>query len=124
MVCWLYIGLSCGVWFGNDDDSPMQEITGGTAPALLWRDFYEKAHKGIPEKSLNYVKRDLRKNKRNSDKIDRILKKAKQAETQKSVFEKILDNFFKYFCSLPFKSSGRKKVTNFIIFIKQKIREL
>ena len=32
--------------------------------------------------------------KRNSDKIDRILKKAKQAETQKSVFEKILDNFF------------------------------
>ncbi len=86
--------LVVGVWFGNDDDSPMQEITGGTAPALLWRDFMKKAHKGIPEKSLNYVKRDLRKNKRNSDKIDRILKKAKQAETQKSVFEKILDNFF------------------------------
>ena len=41
--------LVVGVWFGNDDDSPMQEITGGTAPALLWRDFTEKAHKGIRE---------------------------------------------------------------------------
>ena len=31
--------LVVGVWFGNDDDSPMKEITGGTAPALLWKDF-------------------------------------------------------------------------------------
>ena len=24
-----------GVWFGNDDDSPMEKITGGTAPAAI-----------------------------------------------------------------------------------------
>ena len=33
-----------GVWFGNDDDSPMKKITGGTAPAILWREFMRKAH--------------------------------------------------------------------------------
>ena len=27
-----------GVWFGNDNDSPMKKITGGTAPAILWKD--------------------------------------------------------------------------------------
>ena len=31
--------LAVGVWFGNDDDSPMNNITGGTAPAILWSDF-------------------------------------------------------------------------------------
>ena len=45
----------------------------------------KKAHKGIPEKSLNYVKRDLRKNKRNSDKIDRILKKLSKQKLKKCI---------------------------------------
>ena len=34
--------LAVGVWFGNDDDSPMNNITGGTAPAILWSDFMKK----------------------------------------------------------------------------------
>ena len=33
-----------GVWFGNDNDSPMKKITGGTAPAILWKDFMTAAH--------------------------------------------------------------------------------
>ena len=41
-----FIGFSSdlvvGVWFGNDDDSPMKNITGGTAPAILWSDFMKK----------------------------------------------------------------------------------
>ena len=28
-----------GVWFGNDNDSPMKKITGGNCPAILWRKF-------------------------------------------------------------------------------------
>ena len=50
-----FIGFSshmvAGVWFGNDDDSPMKEITGGTAPARLQSDFMLKAHEDIPKKS-------------------------------------------------------------------------
>ena len=49
-----FIGFSSdlvvGVWFGNDDDSPMKNITGGTAPAILWSDFMKKAHYGKPPK--------------------------------------------------------------------------
>ena len=52
-----FIGFSshmvAGVWFGNDDDSPMKKITGGTAPAKLWSDFMLKAHEDIPKKELS-----------------------------------------------------------------------
>ena len=29
-------GLTCGVWFGNDDNSPMDKVAGGDLPAKLW----------------------------------------------------------------------------------------
>ena len=45
--------MVAGVWFGNDDDSPMKKITGGTAPAKLWSDFMLKAHEDIPKKELS-----------------------------------------------------------------------
>jgi 1A family penicillin-binding protein len=32
-----------GVWVGNDDNSPMQAVTGGGLPALIWRDFMNAA---------------------------------------------------------------------------------
>jgi membrane peptidoglycan carboxypeptidase len=32
-----------GVWVGNDDNSPMKGVTGGTLPAEIWRDFMAKA---------------------------------------------------------------------------------
>ncbi|MGD2133003.1 MAG: penicillin-binding protein, partial [Maricaulaceae bacterium] len=32
------------VWFGNDDDSPMNEVAGGGLPADTWRRFMEFAH--------------------------------------------------------------------------------
>ena len=81
-----------GVWFGNDDDSPMEKITGGTAPAILWGEFMKKAHKniqpqalnfGIPEDSLDQTKSKIRK----------IIEKSK-IQPKKNVFESILDNFF------------------------------
>ena len=28
-----------GVWLGNDNGKPMQNVTGGGAPAAIWRDF-------------------------------------------------------------------------------------
>jgi penicillin-binding protein 1A len=34
-------GLVTGVWTGNDDNSKMVKVTGGSLPALIWHDFME-----------------------------------------------------------------------------------
>jgi penicillin-binding protein 1A len=36
-------GLVVGVWVGNDDNSPLDRISGGTVPARIWRDFMQQA---------------------------------------------------------------------------------
>ena len=35
-----------GIWTGNDDDTPMNEVTGGGLPARLWADMMNIAHDG------------------------------------------------------------------------------
>lgn len=35
--------LVAGVWVGNDNGEPMNEITGGKLPALIWKEFMSKA---------------------------------------------------------------------------------
>ncbi len=42
----------CGVWFGNDDSSPMKHVTGGTLPAQLFRSFMDDAERGLPPRPL------------------------------------------------------------------------
>jgi penicillin-binding protein 1A len=32
-------GFTAAVWTGRDDDTPMKRVTGGAAPAEIWRDF-------------------------------------------------------------------------------------
>ena len=44
--------LVTGVWMGNDDNSPMKNVTGGSIPARLWRDVMVKAHAGLPPRPL------------------------------------------------------------------------
>jgi penicillin-binding protein 1A len=44
--------LTTGVWFGNDDNSPMKGVTGGFLPAMAWHDFMVAAHKGVPVRDL------------------------------------------------------------------------
>lgn len=36
------------VWFGNDDNTPMNRMTGGTLPAPVWRNFMMEAIKDFP----------------------------------------------------------------------------
>jgi 1A family penicillin-binding protein len=43
--------LVVGVWVGNDDDSPMNDVTGGNLPATIWRNFMEQAIAGPPQAS-------------------------------------------------------------------------
>jgi penicillin-binding protein 1A len=35
--------LVVGVWVGNDDGQPMDKVTGGRLPALIWKDFMDQA---------------------------------------------------------------------------------
>jgi penicillin-binding protein 1A len=44
--------LTTGVWFGNDDGSPMKRVTGGTLPAQAWHEFMLAAHEGVPVRPL------------------------------------------------------------------------
>jgi penicillin-binding protein 1A len=44
--------LVAGVWLGNDDNKPMNRVTGGGIPARLWRDFMLPAHAGLPARPL------------------------------------------------------------------------
>jgi penicillin-binding protein 1A len=40
--------IICGVWVGNDGFKPMNGVTGGTVPALIWENFMAAAHEGKP----------------------------------------------------------------------------
>jgi len=35
--------LVVGVWIGNDDNSPLKGVSGGSLPALIWKDFMQQA---------------------------------------------------------------------------------
>jgi penicillin-binding protein 1A len=39
--------MVAGVWVGNDDDTPMRDVTGGSLPADIWRQFMAAAHEGL-----------------------------------------------------------------------------
>jgi penicillin-binding protein 1A len=44
--------LVCGVWMGNDDNSPMHKATGGTLPARMFHAFMTDAEQGLPARPL------------------------------------------------------------------------
>jgi penicillin-binding protein 1A len=41
-----------GLWFGNDDYSPLNRMTGGSLPAMTWHEIMEYAHQGVELKNL------------------------------------------------------------------------
>ncbi len=51
-----FIGLTgdlvAGVWVGNDDNSPMQKVTGGALPVAIWHDFMAEALTGTPPRDI------------------------------------------------------------------------
>jgi penicillin-binding protein 1A len=51
-----YVGFTAhnvtGIWVGNDDFSPMNEVTGGKVPAPLWKEIMDVAEKGKTPESL------------------------------------------------------------------------
>lgn len=57
-----YIGFTAhnvtGVWFGNDDFTAMNEVTGGLLPAPAWKDIMLIAERGLTPESLAGVPYD------------------------------------------------------------------
>ncbi len=44
---------TAGVWVGNDDDTPMQDVTGGGLPAQIWQQFMRRVHQDLPVRPLS-----------------------------------------------------------------------
>jgi penicillin-binding protein 1A len=44
--------FTCAVWFGNDDYSATNRMTGGSLPAQTWHDIMVAAHQGVEIKEL------------------------------------------------------------------------
>ena len=45
----------CGVWIGNDDNTPMNKITGGAIPAEIWRKMMLLAHQDMPVRDFPWL---------------------------------------------------------------------
>ena len=39
--------LVASVWYGNDDSTPMNDMTGGTLPAMTWHEVMNLAHQNL-----------------------------------------------------------------------------
>ena len=44
--------FTCAVWYGNDDYSPTNRMTGGSLPAQTWHDIMVAAHQGVEVKEI------------------------------------------------------------------------
>jgi len=44
--------FTCAVWYGNDDYSPTNRMTGGSLPAQTWHDIMVVAHQGVEVKEV------------------------------------------------------------------------
>nr|WP_249153149.1 PBP1A family penicillin-binding protein [Bradyrhizobium diazoefficiens] len=44
--------FTCAVWYGNDDYSPTNRMTGGSLPAQTWHDIMLAAHQGIEVREI------------------------------------------------------------------------
>ena len=55
-----FIGLSrdlvAGVWVGNDDNTPMAKVTGGSLPVAIWHEFMVNALAGTPPEDVRLPK--------------------------------------------------------------------
>ncbi|WP_374656530.1 transglycosylase domain-containing protein [Dongia sp.] len=51
-----FVGLTAdlvtGVWVGNDNGAPMDKVTGGSLPVLIWHDFMAGALAGLPPRDV------------------------------------------------------------------------
>ena len=87
-----------GVWLGNDANTPMQKVTGGSLPAQLWSRIVTRALKDeplrpLPRENVLAERESTPSPRRVSDRsddgsgggfIDRIIRTLRGDETEKS----------------------------------------
>ncbi len=59
------------VWLGNDDNSPMKAVTGGGAPARIWKDYMQALLKDMPPSKLSIAQEPILQTK--DDRLDILL---------------------------------------------------
>jgi penicillin-binding protein 1A len=47
--------FTCAVWYGNDDYSPTNRMTGGSLPAQTWHDIMVVAHQGVEVREISGI---------------------------------------------------------------------
>ena len=43
-----------GVWIGNDDNTPLKKVSGGSLPTRIWKQIAEKIHNQRPQDFLEF----------------------------------------------------------------------
>jgi penicillin-binding protein 1A len=87
----------CGVWIGNDHNTPMVHATGGTLPSRMFKSFMEGAERGLPVQALTSVRLAPPPTVSAVASIDATSAQdaAKtSANDNRTVFDKLLDNLF------------------------------
>ncbi|MEP6342631.1 MAG: PBP1A family penicillin-binding protein [Maricaulaceae bacterium] len=59
------------VWLGNDDNSPMDRMTGGAAPARIWKSYMEQVLDGVPNARLSIASEPILQSK--DERLDILL---------------------------------------------------
>jgi penicillin-binding protein 1A len=83
--------LTLGVWVGNDNNKPMQKVSGGGLPASIWKAFMENSLKTYSKPALVRIPRED-KPKSIFELFNKIFSKEKHNETINSIIDKNLDN--------------------------------
>ena len=77
-----------GVWVGNDDNTKMGNLTGGTVPAIIWRDVMRVATEPYGKLDFSYPKVELKPFHLNPANIKVIEPKTYNEEKEKEEAEK------------------------------------
>ena len=86
-----------GVWLGNDDNSPMFGISGGGAPAEIWKNLITEAHK------KPYIARHKKNEGHNplNEKASYVAADNKSGAASNDRFEKLIEALTPSFLSSP-----------------------
>ena len=59
-----------GVWYGNDDYTPMNRATGGSIPAITWQKFMTYAHQNVELKPIPFIDNPLPEGEKRDDEAE------------------------------------------------------
>jgi penicillin-binding protein 1A len=85
--------LVCGVWVGNDNNTPMIKATGGTLPAHLFHAFMTDAEQGLPARPLTGMALVAQADQP-ADQAQAAPVSAQEDKSKPDTFKRLLDGLF------------------------------